>query len=49
MKSGNMMTCPIDVTYKPPTRKVEIQAKDPKEKKDLKMKDICMKRPTRGF
>jgi hypothetical protein len=48
MKSGNMMTCPIDVSYKPPERKVEIQAKDPK-KKVVRMKDIFMKRPTRGF
>ncbi len=36
-----MLSCPIDVTYKPPERKVEIQAKDPK-KRDLKMKDIFM-------
>jgi len=43
MKSGNMMTCPIDVTYKPPERKVEIQAKDPK-KKIVRMKDIFMKK-----
>ena len=44
MKSGNMMlSCPIDVTYKPPERKVEIQAKDPK-KKIVRMKDIFMKK-----
>jgi hypothetical protein len=42
MKSGNMMTCPIDVSYKPPERKVEIQAKDQNKKRDLKMKDIFM-------
>jgi hypothetical protein len=44
MKSGNMMlSCPIDVTYKPPERKVEIQANDPKKKKVVRMKDIFMK------
>jgi hypothetical protein len=48
MKS-NMMSCPIDVTYKPPERKVEIQTKDPKKKKALQMKDIFMISSRKGY
>ena len=39
MKS-NMMTCPIDLIYKPPTQKTEVQAKDKKMRKVVRMRDI---------